>query len=122
MATGAESELLLVHKQYSDLRGPGLVFPSAQLAKVVCELEEVYVQNIDELLPATKVSARLMGLFKSKMKGSELCCGTGTCDLPGKNSRLYTHIRLYFTLKLNTASFSGKSLKRNRKVMNITHR
>lgn len=120
--TGSESELLLVNKQFPSVKaGSGLAIPSFQLRKTVETLENVYQRNADTLLLGRNVKARLMQLFKSELKDTDMTCPVGACDLKGSVIRLFANIRIHFSLKDSSASFSEKWPKRNRKMMKLNH-
>ncbi|KAK7465210.1 hypothetical protein BaRGS_00037614, partial [Batillaria attramentaria] len=117
--TGSESEILLTNKQYEGLE-QGLSIPSELVRKSVEALETVYSQNIERVLPTPKVKAQLLGLLQNEI-GSDLACPAGTCDMKENVIRLFINVRLNHSLKVINLSFSNKSLKRNKKLMKLSH-
>ena len=118
---GLTSEMLIKHKQFQSSQGEGLVFPSDELASVIKLAENTYRKNIEQFLHTDKIKTRLTDLLEKNVRQhTTLECLTRTCQMLRNVIRLFTNIRLYFTLKDCSRSFSGLQ-RRNRKLMKVTH-
>ena len=119
--TGSQNQLLIVHKQYEHLKDRGLEIPSSQLVMAVQQLEKAYIRNVDRLLPGNHVKAQLLHILKKTVCECELSCPLTQCELEKLVIDRYINVRLHFSLKNSNESFRQKSVKRNRKVMQMSH-
>ncbi|KAK7490257.1 hypothetical protein BaRGS_00018418 [Batillaria attramentaria] len=117
--TGSQSELLLVNKQFENMKGSGLSVPSRRLTEVVGTLEATCVKNIDKLLVGKKVRASLIQVLQAEMKDSLFLCPGEICDLIGNVIRLFVRVRLNFTLKDTSSCFRRKVLEKKQKTGNL---
>lgn len=119
--SGDEKQVLLVNKRY-EYPGSygGLQVPSAELVRVVEKMQTVFIENVDKVLHADKVCSRLSLIFEKRVT-SALVCSAGLCQPTKWVGDLFIKIRLYDTLKTNTASFSTKSARKKRKMMKLCH-
>jgi hypothetical protein len=115
---GNQKEVFLTTKQYPDLRGDGLIIPSAQLVSVVEQLETVFKRS-EQLLHMNNVRARL--LQRMEKDSSCLVCPEEKCRLGQSVLNLFLNIRLHFTLKDNNRNFAAASGRQNRKMLKLQH-
>lgn len=115
---GTQKEIFLTTKKYSDLRGDGLVVPSAQLVSVVEQLEIVFKKS-EHFLHMNMVRAR----FLQRMEKDSTClvCPEAKCKLAQNVLNLFLNIRLHFTLKENNRNFAAASGRQNRKMLKLQH-
>ena len=123
--SGAEHELFLKKKQYSELKGQGLIVQSEELFIVIKHLEESYLKRIKMYVHLTNVRANLLRGMEKDLGQSKLCCPhighAEACKLQSLVLGLFVNVRFHSTQKENSSLFSAPSAKRNRKMLTLTH-
>ena len=59
---GIDSEMLITHKQFENIEGEGLIYPSEPLTRLITAAEKSYRDNIEKVLHANKIKMRLTDL------------------------------------------------------------
>ena len=123
--SGAEHELFLKKKQYSELKGQGLIVQSEELFIVIKHLEEFYLKRIKMYVHLTNVRANLLRGMEKDLGQSKLYCPhighAEACKLQSLVLGLFVNVRFHSTQKENSSLFSAPSAKRNRKMLTLTH-
>ena len=100
--SGAEHELFLKRKQYSELRGQGLIVPSEELFTVIKHLEESYLKRIEMYVHLTNVRANLLRGMEKDLGQSKLRCPhvghAEACKLQSLVLGLFVNVRFHSTL------------------------
>ena len=117
--TGSLDQLLLINKQLPHCKD-GLEVPSTQMAEAVHCLENAYISHVQKILYQDKVKEKLSVLLRTEIC-SRFPCPLTSCQTEGLIVEKFVNIRLHFTLKECSASFSSKGQKRNRKLMKVNH-
>ena len=91
----------------------------SELRKAVSSLEHIYMANA-KLLVERNIKQRLIPLMKDGLERSNLDpCSVGKCDRLSRLVNLYFNIRIHYTLKDSSNSFSKTNTKRNHKLMKL---
>ena len=121
----AKHELFLKKKQYSELKGQGLIVPSEELFTVIKHLEESYLKRIEMYVHLTNVRANLLRGMEKDLGQSKLRCPhvghAEACKLQSLVLGLFVNVCFHSTLKENSSLFSAPSAKCNRKMLKLTH-
>ena len=108
-------------KQSPDLKGPGLVIPSAQLVSVV-EQMEIVLKKLRTVTPHGQ--SRKDTIPDATRQGGELSavmCPSEQCKLSSLVVNLDLNIRLHFTLRDNNRHFAAAPKRGNRKMLKLQH-
>ena len=120
--SGSEDEVYLANKQYADLLDKpdkGLTVSCSELRKAISSLENVYMANT-KFLVERKIKERLIPIMKDCLERANLApCPVGQCDRLSRLVHLYFNIRIHYTLKDSSNSFSKTNTKRNHKLMKL---
>lgn len=107
------------HKQYSDTY-IGLQFPTLEIVHSVIKNEELFRNSVLKIIQSCNVMA---SLEQKLSKEFELpTCGKGSCMKAGEYMvKLYTKVRLHHFIKEQNRHLRKPNLKRNRKMMKLSH-
>jgi len=115
----SKDDFFLKTKNYSDTTV--LTIPSSKLFTVAKKLDNIYNGHVEQLLHTTGIKKKLLVQFNKGLINETLDCSNPTkpCKIQETVQVLFLNVRLHFTLKDNTRSFSIPSKRRNRKLLKI---
>lgn len=118
VGTSTQNQFFFSHKHFANAK-EGLVVPSQDLFLAITSLESVYRMNFAHYLHVMKIKMKLYNKLQSvqcKMLSAKCC------KLSEKVCKLFLNVRLHFSLKDNSRKFSVSSGKRNRKLVEFSHK
>jgi hypothetical protein len=120
--SGTDHEAFLCEKQYSALASEqGLCVASTHLFRVVQSMERLFQTHASFLFHYEKIFFRLVHMFEECGDALFSCQQPQPCSIQKLTHHLFLNIRLHFFLKDCSRGFSDKSVKRNWKVLKLSH-
>ena len=107
-------------KNYDDIKGAGLIYPSDEMYEIVKQLEIEYRAIIQNVYHMNRVHYRIVNMLEKKL-GQRGKCTVQKCDVQCIIIALFVTIRLHHTLKMFNRDLMYNQKSRNRKLMKFQH-